>query len=72
MTGALPRSWAQGGSERSEARGDGGGEDAAAEARRAQINAEVKRTLTSLLLEVTDAMFGALLPAVASSSAACG
>ena len=64
---ALPRRWAQGGSERSDLRGDGGGEDAAAEARRAQMNAEVKRTLTSLLLEVTDAMFGALLPAVAAA-----
>ena len=62
LSRALPRRWAQGGSERSEACGGGGGEDAAAEARRAQINAEVKRTLTSLLLEVTDAMFGALLP----------
>lgn len=71
MSRALPRRWAGGGSERGEPRGDGGGEDAAAEARRAQVNAEVKRTLTSLLLEVTDAMFGALLPAVASSSAAC-
>ncbi|KAK9819265.1 hypothetical protein WJX81_000928 [Elliptochloris bilobata] len=49
--------WAEGGSERGGPRGDGGAEDAAAEARRAHINAEVKRTLTSLLLEVTDAMF---------------
>ena len=64
MSRALPCRWAQGGSERSAPRGDGdgGSEDAAAQARRAHVNAEVKRTLTSLLLEVTDAMFGAALP----------
>jgi len=56
--GPRARRWAEGARDRG---GEPGGDaaDAAAEARRSLINAEVKRTLTSLLLEVTDAMFGA-------------